>query len=207
MTFRQIVDAVLSDRFAESQRSDAKTWVNHRYWWLWSLEPWTFRFATADVTITAGSQTVTGVPTDFLMAHALITDDGTSLGALPDTRSFLESYYPSSDETGDPEAFTVVGGTLMVGPTPQASATYRLLYEREFTELVDDADVPALPAGSHFALVHGGAAEGLKLQNDPTWQSFEQDFQASLTVLRQGYLVSVKGASTQFGAYRADQWA
>lgn len=208
MTFREIVDAVLSDRFSESQRADAKVWVQHRYWWLWTLEPWTFKQGTDLVTITAGSQTVTGLATDVLSAHALIGPDG-PLAMIPDPRVFYAEYLPTSTEVGQPEAFTMVGSTVIVGPIPDTSSTdqYTLVYEKEFTPLAEDSDVPALPPGSHFALVHGGCAEGLKLQNDPTWQSFEQDFQATLTVLRQGYLSSMKGAATQFGAYRPEQWA
>lgn len=206
MTFREIVDSVLADRFKEAQRADAQRWVNHRYWWLWSLEPWTFKQAIGNVTVTAGSQTVTGVATDFLTARALHQADGTQLELLPDHRVFFERYMDTT-ATGEPEAFTVLASTVYVGPTPTVSATYRLVYDREFTSMTADADVPALPVGAHFALVHGGCAEGLKLQNDPTWQSFEEDFQASLSVLRQNYLATMVGAQTQFGAYRPEQWA
>lgn len=204
MTFKEIQDAVLADRFNESQRADAKNWINHRYWWIWSLEPWTFKHAQGTGTVTAGSRTVT-TPTSFLHAHAVIDSDGVGLRPISDPREFMTVFEP--DETGDPEIFTVIAGVVLVAPTPTAGETFTVLFDREYTQLVSDQDTPLLPSGAHFALVHGGAAEGLKLQNDPTWQAFDEDFQASLTVLRQNYLSSVKGAGRQFGAYRPEQWA
>ncbi len=198
MTFKEIQDAVLSDRFDESQRGDAKHWVNHRYAWIWALEEWNFQYGTDDVTVTSGSQAVTGVTSDLAAVLTLQRSDGTPL--VPLSPADFYGHYYGSTQTGSPEAFTVVNGAVMVGPTSNETATtYRLVYEKEPTLLVADNDVPAIPAGFHFALVHGGAAEGLKLQNDPTFQAFEQDFQASITAMRRKYLSNVRGTHEQFG--------
>lgn len=202
LTFKDIQDAVKSDRFDEEQRGDIKKWINFRYWWLWHLEEWTFRYATGLVTVTAGSNVVTGLPSDFLVALSLQRADGAPLQYMGPA-SFQRGFYDTTTvQTGKPEAYTVIGGTIYVGPTSnETSSAYKLVYEREFTELVGDNDVPALPSGAHFGLVHGGAAEGLKLQNDPTWQAFETDFNSVITILRRGYLVDQRDRS---GSYPAD---
>jgi hypothetical protein len=43
-------------------------------------------------------------------------------------------------------------------------ANYLLSYEQSATLLVNDSDVPNIPAGYHMALVHGAKAEGFKLK-------------------------------------------
>lgn len=204
MTFRQVVDAVLADRFKESQRADAKQWVNFRLGWFFDMEDWTFTYGTDDVTVTSGSQTVSSLPDDFHAALSLLASDGTPLRGISDHAEFYERYYNNeSPESGTPEAYTVIGGTILVGPTSDETETdYKLVYKKACTLLSADGDIPAIPTELHFALVHGGAAEGLKLQNDPTWQSFEQDFQAAIQVARRKYLNDLPGAVEQFPAYR-----
>lgn len=191
MNFVQLQDAVKSDRFREAQRGDIQTWINARYWWLWSLEDWPFRYATDTITVTAGGQSVTSLPDDFGKALAVIaTDDSLNAGRLSykTPGAFFEDWY-LNDESGVPSFYTIVDGDLFVGPTPDSTAAdYKLVYLREFTMLAADDDEPALPAGAHLALVFGGSATGLKLQNDPTWQAFEQDFNSAIQVLRAGYL-------------------
>lgn len=205
MTFKEVVEAVLADRFNENRRADAKGWVNFRQAWVWSLEEWTFRQATDDVTVTSGSQLVSGVAADFLTALALFSSDGTPLFPVLDHREFYAEYFNNvTPVTDTPEAFTVLGGSILVGPTSNVSAAdYKLIYERGPTELVDDGAISTIPEAFHMMLVHGGASEGLKLQNDPTWESYEQDFTAAIEVMRQDYLLPIRGAPQQFGAATA----
>lgn len=204
MTFKAIVDAVLSDRFGEGKRGEAQNWVNHRYWWLWSLEPWPFKFATDAVTVTSGQQALGGVATDLKTVFAIYRADGAPLERIRDPADFFDRYVTQTPAvSGEPEAFTTFGTSVLIGPTPNVSSSaYQMLYEKECALMSADADVPALPAGSHFALVHGGSAEGLKLQNDPTWQAFEQDFRDTITILRESYLNPVGGSGYQMPAYR-----
>lgn len=211
MNFKAIQDAVLSDRFQETQRGDCKNWINHRYAWLWGLEDWTFKSATAVVTVTAGSQAVTTLPTDISTVVALYRSNGDRLKYLMPVKFFELFYDTTNATTGTPYCFTIVNGQLFVGPTSnETAADYKLLYMREVTLLVNDGDTPGLPAGFHFALVHGGASEGLKLQNDFTWQFFEQDFQASIQAMSRAYLSDQDGDYQQYGADPLDgpqNWA
>jgi hypothetical protein len=63
-----------------------------------------------------------------------------------------------------------------------------------------------LPAEFHFALVHGGAAEGLKRENDPTFQAAEADFQASITAMRYEYLAVHRDRPGQWGRRYSRGW-
>lgn len=193
MNFLQLQDAVKSDRFREAQRGDIKTWINARYWWLWSLEDWPFRYSTADLTTTSGSQLLGGAPADLGNVLAIIPtnsgDPSWKLDYVSPRRFYADWYDPRGTDNGESGYYTIVNGDIFVAPAPDESvADWKLVYSREFSMLVDDDDVPALPDGAHLSLVFGGAATGLKLQNDPTWQAFEQDFNSAIQILRSGYL-------------------
>lgn len=204
MTFVEIVNAVLADAFSESRRADAKTWVNFRLSWLWDVGDWAFAEGRADVTVTAGSQTVTGMPDDFQVARALYRADGEPLCEISSFDEFASRYIGAANTaTGLPEAYTVLGSTIYVGPTStETSASYLLVYQKAPTLLVEDADVPAIPAGYHMALVHGAKAEGFRLTNVPLAAQFDADFQAAITAMQQRYRTSSKPTVQQSPAWR-----
>lgn len=206
MTFKQIQDAVIADAFDESKRADVKNWISFRHAWLWDLAEWTFRDGTATVTFTAGSQIVGGMPTDFRIALALYNGTGVPLTAMRDQRDFLDRYNANAQPgNGTPEAFTVVGSQILVGPNGDGSSGI-LLYEKARPSLVNDSDTTGLPDGYDVALVHGGKAEGFKLANVPLWQGFDDDFTAAANALQRNYLTGVRGDVGQFGAHRPGQW-
>ena len=204
MTFLQIVNAVLADAFAEGKRADAKNWVNHRYTWLCDLEEWPFMRATTVVTVTAGSATVTNVPTDFAIAQALLDQYGTPLEPVRDPQDFYDRYYGQTVANGKPEAFTIDGGVLLVGPTSnETSALYKLVYQRAAAALSADGDVPIIPTGYHMGLVHGGKAEGFRLTNVPLADQFDADFRGTVDAMRAKYLSPMRDKRRQSPAYRA----
>ncbi len=97
--------------------------------------------------------------------------------------------------------FTVIGETLLLD-RPVTTDTNLIVYgEKVFTPLVNDSDVPLIPLGFHDILVHGGASEGLRNENDPTWQGFEQDYTAGLMDLKAGYLTAVRTAGDAYPAW------
>lgn len=202
MTFVQIQNAVLADSFTESKRNDAKNWIVARHAWLWDLEQWTFKFTTANVVFTAGSQLVGSVPADFHIAIALYDSTGNPVPAIKDFREFFDRYNANlQNGSGVPEAFTVVGGQLFVGPAGDGSAGL-LVYEKAKPALVADGDPSGLPDGYDLALVHGGKAEGFKLANIPLWQGFDDDFNAHANAMRRNWLTGIRGQAPQFGAFR-----
>jgi hypothetical protein len=190
MTFLELQKAVMGTRFDESQRGDIKTWINATYWRAWTLEEWTFRNATDTVSVTAGSTAVSGLASDVLIVRSFQRGDGEDLTSLepPDWQRLYND--PRSVVTGLPEAYTVINGAVSVGPASSESASdYLIVYEKEYTALSADADVPALPAGCHEdVLVFGAIARGLKTENDFTWQFFQQTSDDAIDTLRRGYL-------------------
>lgn len=204
MTFGAILDAVIKDAFAPTDRTDAKTWVNARLGQMWGAAEWSFRQGMATVTVTAGSSTVTGLPTDLRVPTALDRDDGEPLKMFREYRDFARRYVGTQNaQSGTPAAFVDLNGVLYVGPTPTAtSSAYVLSYEKAFTALVADSDVPTIPVEYHLALVHGGKAEGMVMKNILLSDPPEAKWQEAMQAMRQDYLVSVRGAGEQIPAYR-----
>lgn len=203
MTFGDILDAVIRDVFDPTDRTAAKTWVNARYGMMWGAAEWSFRQASANVTVTGGSSTVTSLPADLRVATGLDTDDGVPLKMFREYRDFARRFVGTSNAvSGTPWAFTDLNGVLYVGPTPAASGTYLLSYEKAVTLLVGESDVPAIPPEYHLALVHGGKAEGMVMKNILLSDPPEQKWQEALQSMRQDYLVTVRGAGEQIPAYR-----
>jgi hypothetical protein len=204
MTFVDIVDAVLADAFAESRRLDAQTWVNFRLAWIWDVADWTFADATDAVTVTSGSQIVSGIAADIAVVYGMWRSDGTPLMPIENYSDFAKLYVGTNNTAGGlPEAYTVLGTSVFVGPTSsETNSGYLLSYQKAPTLLVNDSDVPGIPAGYHLALVHGGKAEGFKLTNVPLAQAFDADFQAAITAMQHKYLDASRPRVVQAPAYR-----
>lgn len=202
MTYKEIIDAVLADGFAEAKRDQAQLWVQGRHAWLWDLEEWKFKFASDTVTFTSGSQTLGSMPTDFRAVDALYDAQGSELRGYEDHREFYKVYNANlSNGSGPPEAYTVLDTAIIFGPAGDGSSGL-MLYEKQKPELTDDTDLTGLPDGYDLALVHGGKAEGFKLMNVPLWQGFDEDFTAFANAMRRNYLRVVQSGGQQFGAFR-----
>jgi hypothetical protein len=209
-SFLELQNAVIKNGFSESDRSDAKTWINFRYGWIYGLEEWTFRRALASVTYAAGDNTLNGLPSEYQVAIGLQLSDGTEVDPL-DWVEFNRSYY-GSGLTGTPANFTVVGGSVYLGPTPSVSGTGQMLFLRGLAHknasgtvvagpMSDDDDVPLIPAEHHLSLVHGGKGSGFRLTNVPMASQLEQDFSNAITAMRANYLDDLRAP---IGALPAD---
>lgn len=205
MTFKQIQDAVIADAFTETDRANVKVWINTRGAMLWGLDEWAFTKASALVTVTAGSGAVTNMPTDFSTVLDLFRDDGTKLKAYEEYREFANIYLGTNNSSvGVPEAYTVLGEqSLIVGPLSSvASGNYLLAYENAWTDLVNDADVPALPPDCHLALVHGAKSEGFTLKSILLADPFEKMWQSYIETMGRTHLTALRGAQHQTPPYR-----
>lgn len=133
LTFKGIQDSVLT-RFNGSMRDQSKEWINYVLAQLWAMDEWTFKQATANVTVTSGSTAVTGLPADVGIIHLLLNQQGAKLTWRPWTEFNLRHY---GDVGGaQPWDFTTIGigpgSQLFVGPpSSETSSLYQLLYERE----------------------------------------------------------------------------
>ncbi len=203
ITFKEIQDAVLSDRFSEAKRADAKRWINYRYARIWAQEGWSFKMVLANPSIASGASSATLASLGLHRIESVW--DSTTLGGGYNREIFAdrpEDFHRYATTVGGRGyGFTVIGDTLLLD-RPVTAATSLIVYgEKVFTPLVNDSDVPLIPEGFHDILVHGGSSEGLRNENDPTWQGFEQDYNAGLLDLKAGYLTAVRTAGDAYPAW------
>lgn len=203
LTFKTIVDDVLADAFAEAKRAQAQEWVRFRHAWLWDLADWSFKYGTCTPTFTANSQIASLGVTDFHASIVLYNAQGSPIKGIRDFREFFDKYNTlSATGTGTPEAYTIVNGSLFVGPKGDGS-TGLMVYEKSKPMLTADGDSTGLPDGYDLGLVHGGKAEGFKLSTVPEMaQSFDDDFSATAAAMQRNWTNQVKEQGQQFGAYR-----
>ena len=214
ISFVTLQNTALANGFTESNRTDAKNWINFRYGWILGLEEWTFRRSLATVNFTANNNIVQNVPSTFGpgagVAINLQTSDGTQLKAM-DWGDFQQRYYGSTVSSGTPQAYSVVSGNvngtfgsqILVGPTPNTSDTGQLMYLLGLCHLdsngtvqpgpmVNDTDYPILPVEHQLALVHGAKATGFRLTNVPMAEQLEEDFKNTLAAMRANYLEDIR---------------
>ncbi len=189
-TFLAIVNAVLANRFKPTDIGQAQRWVRAEYQYIWNAYDWSFKHVSAfdtaaQLTIEAGNNTPS-LPADFADLAELYDDTGELLEPLTSSR-FGERYRGDAinGRRGSPEAYTIVGRTLYLGPTPDRDATFSLGYTRILSHIAtsagnsivagnmsDDSDAPLwYPSGSSEALIAGARARGKKRAQDATWQA------------------------------------
>lgn len=204
MTFGEILDAVCRDGISPNRRSDAKEWVKLRHAMLWGAQPWTFKNTTAPIVFTAGSQVAAG-PADVAAVFAMYDSQGEPLTGVRDLRKFFDDWNTLVvSSTGRPEAYTVVGSQILVGPQGDGSSGL-IVYQKTKPALVDDTDLTGLPDGFDLALVHGGRAEGYKLTNIPLSADEDADYEAVVAAMENDWLDSVLETGAQIGAFRPGQ--
>lgn len=211
MLFKDVQDAVIKDGFAEADRGDVKTWIVNRHAMLWSAREWVFRDGTTPVTFTANSQLVAGLPTDFLIATAVYNQQGSLLRPIRDIDRFFNDYNTNlAFGSSGPEAYTVIAGQLLVGPSGDGTNGL-LVYERSKPSLVADTDPTGLPDGFDLALVYGAKAAGFALKNVPLSQNFENQYAGVIVAMENDYLTGIRGQVGQMGRYRPErsftQWS
>lgn len=203
MTFLEIVNEVLFDRFSEARRPSIKRYVNARYGRIWAQESWSFKRAV--VSTSTSSQTLSLDTLGLQRVEAVFRVNGNFWRSVGAVRP--EDYYDWATAVGgSPIGFTVIGDTLHLDRSPSSTETLYILGELEFTPLVNDGDVPLIPEEFHMMIVHGAASEALRMENDPTWQGFEQDYQAYLNDLRLGYLTAVRTYGDSYPAWIPSAW-
>lgn len=203
MNFVELQDAALSDRFSESKRTDAKRWINYRYGRLWSKEPWTFKLAVASYTLGSGQSTV--ALGNFLRIVS-VWDDTTTPGYSEMDAIRPQDLYDNATRTsGTPIGFTVIGDNIRFLAPASSQRTYTVLGELKFQLLVDDSDEPLIPEEFHQVLVHGAISEGLRLENDPTWQAAEEDYKVGYEDMKGSYLTPVTNFMSSWPSWPA--WA
>lgn len=203
MQFSDLYGEVINLRFNSTYIPQAKSWVNLRYTMAWNQNEWTFRYAPANPTVTAGSNVLTGIPTALQRVSYLWDQNGAPVAYLSPQEFFKTFWNPSAPLVGNPEYYTVINGTVYLGPTPVSSYSgasgWQLVYEQKCVPMVNDTDVPLLPVEYHYLLVHGALATGLTLVNDFTYAQQEEMWQEGLQNMSQAY-TSDYGGTLQYQA-------
>jgi hypothetical protein len=189
VTFQESVDEILSDRFSESKRASAKLWYNHRYGRIWSQEPWSFKMGVVTFTLGQGDQTVSLGTLQRI--HAI--KNYTYAPSYSDIASLRPEDYLdwASGSGGVPDGFTIINNVIHLTRPYTTGGSFTAIGELKFVPLVDDDDEPLLPEEFHMAPVHGAISEGLRLENDPSWEAAEADLQTSIMDMRKSYLSQV----------------
>jgi len=191
----------MNDRFKEAQRSDVKNWINYRYGRVWAQEGWTFKTGVSTTTLPLSSNTISLSSLGFQRVYGIWDN---SYGSYPIDIEALrpEDFYNwTSTSSRSPVEYSVIGGNLVFDAPASSARSITVYGERSWTPLAADGDVPLFPAEFHFALVQGASAEGLRLQNDPTWRDFEDDFQRAIGEMKVGYLSAVRNYTDAYPAW------
>lgn len=205
MTFLEIVNEVLFDRFAETRRSSIERYVNARYGRVWAQEPWTFKRDAVTTSVAGGVSSVLLSTLGMQRIEGVWRVQGNYNYEIDSSRP-EDFFHWVTSVGGVPYNFTVYGNTLHLEKSPSSTTDVVVLGELAFTELDNNTDVPLLPSEFHMMLVHGAASEALRMENDPTWQGFEQDYLAYLQDMKMGYLTAVRSYGDAYPSWNPGPW-
>lgn len=205
LNLEQIRKEMRQQRFGPNMDTSLLYWINLREGQIWSDSEWPFKRLMREA-VTAENGYV-GVPDQFWKAANLEAADGTTLGfLLPEE---YELMYPiGSDAAGAAAHFTILNSQVLLGPA--VSGTFYLSYDKRVCHydntgflvsgpMFEADDYPPYPVEYHYMLVVGAMASGLKVQNDPTWDALEQEFQQMLGTMREDLLPPDQYRNAQFG--------
>lgn len=149
VTFLDLQDEVLNHGFPVLRRPRVKNWLNEAQAEIVRVVKVPNLLTAAAVMTTAGQPTVT-LPTDAVRIIRVTYDDGSgSVSYEPSAGRLLGSV-----ERGMPEAYTQGNGAaLLLSPTPDRAYAMTVTYYKAPPALVNDGDVPALPADYHNLMV------------------------------------------------------
>ena len=186
----ELQNAVIADRFSPNKRDDVKTWINHRYGRLWDMEDWTFKTQTTTINVPYNTNSVArGTIGEILslVDSTTIPYNTETLATRPEDFSLL-----TNTQTGRPYGWTIVGDNIIFDRPMDIVRTFTVLSQKKFVELVGDTDTPLVPVEYHLTIVAGAASLGLRLENDPSWQGFEDDWAKGLEDMKATYLTNVR---------------
>ena len=167
MDLDALVAEVLSHQFAEGQYTTyAKAKLNEGQGFVAAQTDFRELYTAVNTTLSAGTEDLT-LPTDFSRLYSLVC-----LGSAGQENTALSQVTPSdfdslpTDSTGRPYFYDVVGGTLSVYPTPDASYDIQLRYWKAPTEMAAGSDEPEIPPAYHHLLVSYALVKCFEREND-----------------------------------------
>lgn len=165
--------------------------LNHRRW------PWLRR--TAVLPLSAGSTAL-----DLSTLVNLRDVDAIHLGGLQDPLALdledLRSQRPVFTANGCPRAWARFGSSLEILPAADRDYDVTVDYIYSPPPLVDDADVPVIPAEHHDILVYGAISRlGIRERDTNVRQLLREDYISALAALRSAAGFEQRQTSRQVG--------
>lgn len=199
LTFKEMADYVIGERFDEAQREEVKQVLNVCYGLAFNSQQWDFRHTEATVAVNAGDPVLQSVPVDLGPIEGLVNERGFRLEyATP--RQFTQ-YAQGLTTDSEPAIYTRFDNEVRVAPTPsQSSPDWVVAYERRLTYMILDSDTPVWPAEHRYGvLVQGARAQMLAGENDPTYDTPQQYTELSLTACVRDYISDRRFTALQYG--------
>lgn len=167
MTLTELQTAL--KRYGFDDSDPLTTWLNaalHDYEDAYS---WPFLDVEVEnIAVAAGVESLT-VPADFFKPITLsdITESTNERKLTPRTRQWWEENIGNKATQGSPENYTQIGlSTVQLWPVPDKTRTFRLVYQKQLTDLSAGTDVPGIPLRHHYYLVLRAASIGLMAENE-----------------------------------------
>lgn len=134
--------------------ADIVTIINNGMQEISVMSDWAWLEETATASLTDSQQTV-ALPNDFDRLIALVDVDNDEALTYMSPPRFFKLYGGDTNESTNPEVFTIFEGAIHLYPTPKADDTDRLLlyYYEDVTTLSSGGDTPAFHAAFHPMLV------------------------------------------------------
>ena len=187
MTFKEIQDNVLLDRFNETQRAAVKQKINSRYGRMWALEPWSFKRVLVEHSLLSGEDEITLAELGLQRVEVIYTDVPSDFTRLYGDRPENALSW-ASENNGIQGAFTMIGDTIRLDRPGSTASNLLIIGEQKWVPMVGDLDEPLIPAEYHGAIVDGAAADMLLREADPTWQGSQQSYTDQVGEMRYAYM-------------------
>jgi hypothetical protein len=143
-------DAGLTDSVMNNLIDSGLRVLSLTYDWPW-LE-------TSNSVVTTAGTGAYSLPSDFLRSQTVVDQaTGEMLTRVP-----MPSVWRRAVVQGRPDAYAIVGGSLVLAPTPDGVYTLNHRYYRQEPTLTSDASVPLVPDAYIDGLIHLVAAEAFR---------------------------------------------
>lgn len=201
MTFAELQNEVIMSRFDEHRRESVKMWINLRYAQVNAMTAWPWKYPSETTVTWEGDETFAELaPTVGKIQEVRVDGEDTNLVFMP-FDEFSETFLTDT-QSGTPTYWSVkaIGPSrlLYLAPLP-GDSTLTLLTSARPPELSQDGDEPVWPPEYHYLLVLGALSTGLKVENDPTWEALELEYNTMVAAMKDDLLPANIPSNRQYG--------
>ena len=191
LDFKDLQDQVLSRGYGETDRIRVKAWLNEAAEDVNRQGRWYFNETRWTVTTTPGTQVVNlAALSPSLQYFGAISPNDADTGSLvyvPYDNANPDQPFRNYDaSTGRPFYYTLVGdNSAYLLPTPDGAYSYRIDGWKRHTQMVADADTPAIPQEHRHVLIYLALAKAAERDKDPSMMDYwDSRSQRALSELR-----------------------